>query len=123
MPVIISVPTIAGPMPGPAARVGGMSAVRNFGKCANRMPPPFANTDTITSTSGIATTITAPPSTPVISVFFIVRHDQRARAADQRRLLAVARLAPLVRDHGGHRVAALERVQRDLRRATDHERR
>ncbi len=60
--VMISVPTMAGPMPGPCLRLAiGMSSVRNFGKSVATTLNPFDTTVASTKNRGISTSTKQSP--------------------------------------------------------------
>ena len=69
---------IAGPMPGPSARVRtGMSVVNQAGKSRNTMPAPLAMTVPITVTSGMSTTMNDSNVNPIMSLLLMTRHVRR----------------------------------------------
>src|ERR1051326_8074297 len=79
-PVTISVPRIAGPMPGPGLRdTTGMVSVKKSGKPRNAIAAPRSITADSTAISGIATGTTVAIIRPIISWFLTVRHEARAR--------------------------------------------
>src|SRR5262245_56985540 len=75
-PVHSSVPTMAGPMPGPERRdTTGMVAVKKSGKERNATEAPRENNDHRIKTSGIVIATNAAIMSVVIAQFLIVRHD------------------------------------------------
>src|SRR5262249_30610046 len=78
-PVTMSVPTMAGPMPGPGRRATtGISRVRKSGKSLNAIAAPRARTDAMTATSGAATAKRDAIMTAVMTAFTNERQLRRA---------------------------------------------